>query len=282
MLGLLFLTSCSSQHSPAPVTTLELRTQAYQERNRGTLSAASYVVQRGDTLYSIAFRAGLDVRTIAGFNQLASPYTIYPGQVIHLRAPATVARAKPVTTNKTPTKPTTAARGSAEVKNTPVKTVVKPKATVPQNSSKPVASANQKSYGQTDVAKQVQTTGTRVQWSWPVRGRIISGFSYQQNGNKGLDIAGSDGARVNAAADGQVVYAGNALRGYGNLIIIRHNEDYLSAYAHNKKILVTEKQQVKAGQQIAQMGSSDAVDTRLHFEIRFRGTSVDPLKYLPK
>lgn len=124
--------------------------------------------------------------------------------------------------------------------------------------------------------------GNLVQWQWPVKGKIISGFSHQQQGNKGIDIAGAEGSRVSAAASGQVVYAGSALRGYGNLIIIKHNDDYLSAYAHNRKLLVAEKQMVTGGQQIAELGSTDATDPRLHFEIRFRGSSVDPLKYLPK
>ena len=152
---------------------------------------------------------------------------------------------------------------------------------------KAVAPKNQKGYVQVAQGKNNKTAnitlnGNLVQWQWPVKGKIISGFSHQQQGNKGIDISGREGDRVNAAASGQVVYAGNALRGYGNLIIIKHNDDYLSAYAHNRKLLVAEKQMVTAGQRIAELGSTDATDARLHFEIRFRGSSVDPLKYLPQ
>lgn len=275
--GLWVLPGCSSRTAPAPVTTLELRENFYQERNRGSLSGSSYTVQRGDTLYAIAFRAGKDVRQLAGINGIASPYTIYPGQRLKLSGPLPKAsgNTKPVITKTTPTKNTNKNSSSQAKSNSSVKP------------AKPVAPKNQKGYVQTTAktpAKTAHPTLNRdlVQWQWPVKGKIISGFSSQQHGNKGIDIAGRDGVRVNAAASGQVVYAGNALRGYGNLVIIKHNEDYLSAYAHNRKLLVKEKQMVTAGQQIAELGSTDATDPRLHFEIRFRGSSVDPLKYLPK
>lgn len=157
------------------------------------------------------------------------------------------------------------------------------------NNTKPVAANQQKGYGQGNstpkapvISQSSSAAVGKVNWQWPVRGQILARFSTAEHGNKGVDIGGRDGTRINAAADGQVVYAGNALRGYGNLIIIKHNDDYLSAYAHNKRILVKERQEVKAGQQIAEMGDTDAVSTRLHFEIRFRGQSVDPLRYLPR
>lgn len=275
--GLWVLPGCSSRTAPAPVTTLELRENFYQERNRGSLSGSSYTVQRGDTLYAIAFRAGKDVRQLAGINGIASPYTIYPGQRLKLSGPLPKAsgNTKPVITKTTPTKNTNKNSSSQAKSNSSVKP------------AKPVAPKNQKGYVQTTAKKPEKTANPTlnrdlVQWQWPVKGKIISGFSSQQHGNKGIDIAGREGTRVNAAASGQVVYAGNALRGYGNLIIIKHNEDYLSAYAHNRKLLVKEKQMVTAGQQIAELGSTDATDPRLHFEIRFRGSSVNPLKYLPK
>lgn len=274
---LVLLPGCSSRTAPAPVTTLELRENFYQERNRGSLSGSSYTVQRGDTLYAIAFRAGKDVRQLARLNGIANPYTIYPGQRLKLSGPLPKAsvQAKPVVAKTTPTKNTNKNSSSQAKSNSSVKP------------AKPVAPKNQKGYVQTTAKKPEKTANPTlnrnlVQWQWPVKGKIISGFSSQQHGNKGIDIAGRDGARVNAAASGQVVYAGNALRGYGNLIIIKHNEDYLSAYAHNRQLLVKEKQMVTAGQQIAELGSTDATDPRLHFEIRFRGSSVDPLKYLPK
>ena len=121
-----------------------------------------------------------------------------------------------------------------------------------------------------------------VVWNWPTNGSIIQGFSNADGGNKGIDISGSKGQAVNAAASGQVVYAGNALRGYGNLIIIKHSDDFLSAYAHNDRILVKDQQMVSAGQQIAKMGNTGTDGVKLHFEIRYKGKSVDPTRYLPR
>ena len=278
LLLLLVLQGCSSRTAPAPVTTLELRENFYQQRNRGSLNASSYTVQRGDTLYAIAFRAGKDVRELAGINGIASPYTIYPGQTLKLSGSVK----KPASKRAVVSKKVTAQRQNTNKNNS---SQVKSNSSV--KPAKPVAPKNQKGYVQTGVnsnKKNANPTLNRdlVQWQWPVKGKIISGFSHQQHGNKGVDIAGREGNRVNAAASGQVVYAGNALRGYGNLVIIKHNDDYLSAYAHNRTLLVKEKQMVTAGQQIAELGSTDATDPRLHFEIRFRGSSVDPLKYLPK
>ncbi|OZB42937.1 MAG: metalloendopeptidase [Alishewanella sp. 34-51-39] len=262
LLCLIVLTACAGRSAPAPVTTLELRKQHLAQRQQAELSGNQYIVQRGDTLYSIAFRAGQDYRTLASRNNIRPPYTIYPGQVLRLQAQ----RGNPVTRS------VTALQG---------------KTTTPRQNTKSVATAQQKGYGQVTPVAQPEPAGAsavanRVRWQWPVRGPILARFSTAENGIKGLQIGGRDGNRVNAAADGQVVYAGSALRGYGNLVIIKHNDDYLSAYAHNKRLLVKERQEVKAGQQIAEMGDTDAASTRLHFEIRFRGKSVDPLRYLPK
>jgi lipoprotein NlpD len=275
---LLSLAGCGSNSTPAPVTTLELRENFYQQRNRGTLTDSRYTVQRGDTLYAIAFRAGKDVRELADINAIVSPYTIYPGQQLRLTGSS---KSGTTTTKSLADNRATASRNTNKNNSSPVKS------NSSTNGAKPVAPKNQKGYVQVSPENNKKTAnatlnGNLVQWQWPVKGKIISGFSHQEQGNKGVDISGREGSRVNAAASGLVVYAGNALRGYGNLIIIKHNDDYLSAYAHNRKLLVAEKQMVTAGQQIAELGSSDATDARLHFEIRFRGSSVDPLKYLPK
>lgn len=294
---LLVITGCSSRSAPAPVTTLELRENFYQQRNRGSLGLSRYTVRRGDTLYAIAFRAGKDVREVARLNNLHSPYIIYPGQVLRLTVDRSYANKSTAVVEKSSNNAQKKPNLNAARTKTADPSQVKSNSSV--KSVKPVAPKNQTGYVQSTPKKAQKTANASsaataavsssttlssavVQWQWPVKGRVISAFSHQQQGNKGIDIAGTDGAKVFAAASGQVVYAGNALRGYGNLIIIKHNDDYLSAYAHNRKLLVTDKQQVIAGQQIAEMGSSDATDTRLHFEIRFRGTSVDPLKYLPK
>ena len=134
----------------------------------------------------------------------------------------------------------------------------------------------------TPVVSGKSRTVSGVSWTWPAQGKVVKQFSLAEHGNKGIDIAGTRGQQILAASDGQVVYAGNALRGYGNLIIINHANEFLSAYAHNDVLLVKEGQRVKRGQQIAKMGSTDASFVGLHFEIRYRGQSVNPIKYLPQ
>lgn len=154
-----------------------------------------------------------------------------------------------------------------------------------------------KSSGSTKTASRKSTSATRNTskstpkvaappvgsrcWRWPAKGNVILPFSTAEGGNKGLDIGGSRGAPIYAAGAGKVVYAGNQLRGYGNLILIKHGEDYITAYGHNEKLLVNEGQQVSAGQQIATMGSSGSTSVRLHFQIRYRATAIDPQRYLP-
>ncbi len=153
------------------------------------------------------------------------------------------------------------ASSSSTKKSTTSKTAkVVPSSAVPQSSWPPV--------------------GQRC-WRWPASGKVVMKYSTSEGGNKGIDIAGSRGQPVYAAGAGKVVYVGNQLRGYGNLVMIKHNEDYITAYAHNDKLLVNNGQSVKIGQQIATMGSSDADSVRLHFQIRYRATAIDPLRYLP-
>lgn len=153
------------------------------------------------------------------------------------------------------------ASSSSTKKSTTSKTAkVVPSSAVPQSSWPPV--------------------GQRC-WRWPASGKVVMTYSTSEGGNKGIDIAGSRGQPVYAAGAGKVVYVGNQLRGYGNLVMIKHNEDYITAYAHNDKLMVNNGQSVKIGQQIATMGSSDADSVRLHFQIRYRATAIDPLRYLP-
>lgn len=207
-------------------------------------------VQRGDTLYGIAFRNGVDVNDLARWNGIASPYTIYPGQTLKLY-PGSGGSAATATT--TPPRPAT---GTTTKPAPPPAPVTRPVATpVPANSGFP--------------------------WRWPADGHLIGRFVAGDATKQGVDIAGSSGQAVRAAADGVVVYSGAGLVGYGELIIVKHNETWLSAYGHNRKRLVNEGQSVKAGQQIAEMGSSGATRDMLHFEIRYNGKPVDPLQYLP-
>lgn len=241
---------------------------------------ASYRVRRGDTLSAIARRSGQSVADLATLNGLTPPYRIYVGQPLTLHAapsPVPVPAAKPsVPEVKSPApaaRPSASQTGSRAGKPAGTSTPIK--------SPKPLAPARGKEYADSEVQKNA-AVNTAIVWQWPAQGPVISGFSLAETGNKGIDIRGSRGQAVKAAAAGKVVYAGNALRGYGNLIIIKHNDDYLSAYAHNEVLRVKEQQAVSAGQHIADMGSSDTTDVRLHFEIRHQGASVDPMRYLPK
>jgi lipoprotein NlpD len=237
-----------------------------------SLHARTYYVKKGDTLFSIAFRAGQDYRDLARLNRIGEPYTIYVGQLL-------------VISQRGGYK--TAVRGPVLADNSANKNYSIPvKSKTPLNTPKVVARQNQTRYGQNQQVTEPEKTdnstsnGNVSQWLWPVKGPVLAKFSHQEHGNKGLDIGGAVGTPIKAAAAGQVVYAGNALRGYGNLVIIKHNDDYLSAYAHNHRLLVKERDSVSAGQLIAEMGNTDADRVQLHFEIRFRGQSVDPLKYL--
>jgi len=217
---------------------------------------ATALVNRGDTLYGIAFRNGIDVRDLAAWNGIGSPYTIYPGQRLYLYPKGTSPRgtSKPVATPPTAPRPT--APRPTGVTGMPTPSAPRP-APPP-----PVASP--------------------TAWTWPASGEVISAFVAGEPTKQGIDIAGANGAPVRAAGDGVVVYSGAGLVGYGELIIVKHNDAWLSAYGHNRKRLVNEGQLVKAGQQIAEMGHSGAARDMLHFEIRYNGKPVDPAVYLPK
>ncbi|WP_323752746.1 peptidoglycan DD-metalloendopeptidase family protein [Marinobacter sp.] len=224
----------------------------------------SHVVKSGETLYGIAWRYGRDYRELGDANGLKPPWNIRAGQVLRLDRKGRVrqtATSSSQTGQKAVAKPP-ASRTSAS-KAEPVRSVSK----VP-----PVQSS--RSEGSQTVAN--------VKWRWPHAGTVIASFSTSGKVNKGIDIVGRPGDAVRAAADGSVVYAGDGLLGYGNLIIVNHNEHYLSAYAHNRKILVQEGEGVKAGQVIAELGSSGTEKPILHFEIRKNGNPVDPSRYLPR
>ena len=258
------LSGCSSRHIPAPVSSLNTNVNDFQKGIN--INGNKYTVQKGDTLYSIAFSAGQDFRSLAKNNSIPSPYVIYPGQVISLVATSSHA---------------VASNSPVKQKITSTKTKQKTNKKLKKNLDQP----KQREYVQKQANKIVSnakpSSSSKVKWFWPAKGKVTKRFSNKENGYKGLQIANRTGASVLAAAQGTVVYAGNALRGYGNLIILKHNDDYLSAYAHNSKLLVREKQKVKAGQKIAEMGKSESSVTALRFEIRYRGQAVNPAKYLP-
>ncbi|TBU99982.1 peptidoglycan DD-metalloendopeptidase family protein [Stutzerimonas kirkiae] len=264
------LSGCASSPAPGNV-------QVVDRNSRPAVTTGQYVVQRGDTLWSIAFRFGWDFRELARRNNIPAPYTIYPGQIIRFdgRASQAVASASsPSAASQRPTQNATPAASSPSVvvSTVPVSPPVKP-VTTPA----PVATT-------APAQTPVSTTQARSAsgWAWPASGTIIGRFSSNGSLNKGIDIAGELGQPVLAASDGTVVYAGSGLRGYGELVIIKHNDTYVSAYGHNRRLLVREGQRVKVGQTIAEMGSTGTDRVKLHFEIRRQGKPVDPQNYLPK
>jgi lipoprotein NlpD len=216
------------------------------------------VVQRGDTLYSIAWDAGLDYRALARWNDISPPYVIHPGQQLRLRPePGSAARPRTATRPQTSTRPGTSIQ--------------------PKPSPRPAKSPAPQPRRQPEPGSMVGESG----WIWPAQGPVIRKFS-GTSANPGIDIGGKAGQIVKSAADGRVVYSGDGLRGYGELIIVKHNEMFLSAYAHNRKLLVQEGDRVRRGQPIAEMGSTGTDRVKLHFEIRKEGKAVNPLQYLPK
>jgi len=220
-------------------------------------------VQRGDTLYSIAFRYGLDFRKLAAANDIAPPYTIYPGQRLALSGAA-------------PPPPTA---GGARAEATPdAGPAAAPAPAPPATAVSPAPSPTAVSPAPSPAARVYR--GRPVErWRWPSSGRVLRGFSASVH--KGIDLDGRRGDPVHAAGDGVVVYAGTGIVGLGELLIIKHNEEYLSAYGHNEQLLVAEGTVVTAGQRIAEKGGSGTDRVKLHFEIRRAGKPVDPLRLLP-
>lgn len=213
----------------------------------------AYEVKAGDSIYEIAWAYGLDFVDIVKWNNLKPPYAIKPGQVIKLRKQTATASSN----STAPAKPLVVA------KTLPAKQSPSPVAAVVDTASAPA----------------VTFSKTPGKWRWPAQGKLVNKYSPSE-GRKGIQIFGDEGSPIHATAAGEVVYAGEGLLGYGKLIIVKHSSRFLSAYAHNRDILVKEGQTIKSGEQIAHMGSSGTQNTMLHFEIREDGKPVDPLKYL--
>lgn len=257
------VTGCSSTSSSSSGARVVDRNTAAPKRP--AVTSGQYVVRPGDTLFSIAFRYGWDYKALAARNGIAAPYTIRPGQAIRFDEPGSTSSR--VVTSTSPSSKTTVTRRPA---GTPP----------PVKSSSTTAAAPivTPSTAPTQVPAAERSSGG---WAWPANGVLIGKFASNGSLNKGIDIAGDLGQPVFAASDGSVVYAGSGLRGYGELVIIKHNETYVSAYGHNRRLLVREGQQVKVGQTIAEMGSTGTDRVKLHFEIRRLGKPVDPLQFLP-
>jgi len=270
---LVFLGGCmsSGRHSPAPIEDRQRVKQAVQNKASGTTTvntkpaspsvpvvnepppkSAYYVVKPGDTLIKIGLEHGQNWRDIIRWNSIENPNIIDVGQILRVFPPlvdpaAEAVVVKPVTT------PSQVVNTGTEAKTAPVNT--------PQSSA------------------AVEIPDDATVFSWPATGNLSSAFDDLKN--KGIDISGKTGDPVYASADGRVVYAGAGLRGYGNLVIVKHANNFLTAYAHNQTLLVREDQSVKRGQKIAEMGNSDSETVKLHFEIRKQGKPVDPVKLLP-
>lgn len=250
---LLLLSACVGGANYAPVSDLHSPPERVPN---------NYVVKPGDTLYSIAFRYGLDFRGLASANGIGSDYRINPGQRLHLNdRPDSVARAPDRHSPKVAAKPKTS-----------------PSNTQPKPNIAPPAAAHPPSRKPAQVLETTELTA----WQWPTEGSIIRGFSGSDFTHKGIDIAGKQEQPVKAVANGAVVYAGSGLVGYGKLLIVKHSERYLSAYAHNNRLLVKEGETVRQGQVIARMGDTGTDRTKLHFEIRKDGKPIDPVSLLPK
>jgi lipoprotein NlpD len=249
----LMLTGCTSSWQ-APLETRsggkrigEPMPRAYESANVMP-NSDTYQVQRGDTLYAISWRTNTDFKELADWNEIDSPYVIYSGQELRLTPPTKVAKTQAIQ------------RSSKTRSSTPTRVKPKPRKAVELD--------------------KVSVGNPR--WLWPSKGRVISTFNARDPQRKGLKISGKEGSDVVATEAGRVVYSGSGLVGYGRLIIIKHNENYLSAYGHNKALLVEQGQAITKGQTIAQMGRINDAQAGLHFEIRRNGKPVDPMKLLPR
>ena len=222
-----------------------------------------YHVRPGDTLYSISWQHGYHYRDVARWNGIAPPYVIRPGETLRVAPPVH--------------------------QRDGTRWTLISKRTVAHRAPAPPSPSRSQSYSQALVepaprraTPAIIPSSPALRWLWPTQGRVVRTFTSPRHGSKGVDIAGNFGQPVQAAAAGKVVYSGNGLKGYGNLVIIKHNDRYLSAYAHNTALLVKEGQYVRAGEPIARMGRTSRNDTLLHFEIRRDGKPVDPLEFLPE
>jgi lipoprotein NlpD len=264
---LVLLAACSKGWKPADYN-------PDSENSYQVTADGHYRVRRGDTLHAIAFNFGMDWRDIADWNSIRSPYVIYPDQELRLSVPAGQRSQKRSSVPVASSGGTGTAKTETGTRSSTGKTVLK---------AAPAKSSTSTSYdgaGKSETSKAVATADPR-KWLWPADGRIISNFKPNDPARKGVDIGGKEGQPVIASAAGEVVYSGSGLIGYGELIIIKHSERLLSAYAHNRKRLVAEGQQVAGGERIAEMGRNDRNQAMLHFEIRLNGNPQDPLKYLP-
>lgn len=262
----------------------ELTPPSERREEVGVREGGYHIVRPGDTLYSIAWSHGIDHRELAAWNDIPTPYLIHPGQRLSLTPP--VEKRNPPSTTQSASRstsksviplPRTAPKASPKEKRQ-----AKPRRANSPNKvwddKKTRTSSLSGVENEASGIKNIPVTGV---WRWPAEGKVIEKFD-PDSGKKGIDITGRSGQSVFSAAAGDVVYSGSGLLGYGNLVIIKHDEIYLSAYGHNSQLLVKEGDKVATGQEIAKMGVSPKEGAMLHFEIRKEGKPVDPRSYLPK
>jgi lipoprotein NlpD len=269
-----------SHNLPAPVYDLSNTNSTAISHSEVEVVPSDYTVLPGDTLFSIAWYHSVDYEELAEINQLKNNL-IYPGQKLsfaksrekkYFDSESLMTAIHNEVLNK---------KYRLSSQNTKQLTTKKNKYRAKQKPKQPINSVVQfKNKPQT--VKSKSASDKSLNWIWPTDGKILTRFSTRTNASKGLDIDAAFGQPVRATAPGRVVYQGSGLRGYGNLVIIKHSDNYLSAYAHNNKIHVAENEMVKSGQKIADVGSSGTQGDKLHFEIRYKGKPVDPLNYLPQ
>ncbi|WP_028104443.1 peptidoglycan DD-metalloendopeptidase family protein [Pseudoduganella violaceinigra] len=284
--SLAVLTACTTVNTPAPVVDRSASNLTPQPKAAPVEETKDkegyYTVRKGDTLIRIAFDRGLNYRELAAWNSLSNPDDIKVDQVLKLAPPEGVQTASvpaPPQIEKTPPPPRKSTpKGEKRVYS---ESAVAELQKNEERSEKPVqmASAAPAPAPAPAPASAMSAEDRDLTWTWPSDGRIVGQFD--EGKNKGIDIAGRAGQQVLAAERGKVMYAGSGIRGYGNLVIVKHSNSLLSAYAHNRAILVKEGQEVRRGQAIAEMGDSDTDTVKLHFEIRQQGKPVDPSKFLP-
>ena len=284
-----FMSGCASNF-PAPVF-------GPDGQQSSAIGKDAYVVKRGDTLYSIAREHGMDPHELIALNRIENPNQISVGRVLRIKtSQETVA---PVVNEVVVSKPLDGGAvveqklldsRMAALKREPVAgkvpysdqalAMAQKQQQPAETAVPPAASGAAASEANSAAPAGAASLSEELSLIWPAGGKLVGTFG--ETGNKGIDIAGKAGDPVEAAGDGKVILVSNAMRGYGNLVIIKHNDTYLSAYAHNRKILVKEQQNVTKGQKIAEMGDTDAEKVMLHFEVRRQGKPVDPINYLPK